>query len=271
MFRVVIGIVRLLLVSIPRLVLWAGIFLLSIIGRWVGKIGARFSFQSVAYLPLRLLVSPTDARMLRNDLMTAMDGPVEILITQHFGEGHARELMARNLKKRLEQGDLVKRRRYSFGEFGLSLGFTAAAVSIAYFRAPPSLTNAISLGIAIASLILLLSVGIRTALIDLLEYDGPSNGSLTENTKRFVWNGPVLSQLYPLTTLLISKTAAISDDFYRATAYSFGVAWEQSMEEETGFSKGFADTLLPEVRHILRDEDLSEAIPPVEEFEYIAD
>lgn len=269
MIRLLVDLARILLVSIPRLCLWAGIFFLSIVARWVGKIGGFVSFQSIPYLPLRLLVSPRDARMLRNGLMRAMDGTVDIVIDRHFGEGHAKELKARELRERLERGEITDRRRYNYGRFGLSFGLTIAALSLIFFRLPSGRAEAISLWIAVASLVLLMSVGIRTTLIDLLAYDGPAGGSLTENMKRFAWNGPVLSRLYPLTTLLILKTAGGFDDFYRATAYSFGIAWERSILDEVGFTKGFTEAIIPEIRHILQGKELSEDIPPAEDFDYI--
>lgn len=62
-------------------------------------------------------------------------------------------------------------------------------------------------------------------VIDLLAYEEPANGSLSENTKRLAWNGSSLSDLYLLTILLVLKsTRATGDDMYRLTAESVVLA-----------------------------------------------
>lgn len=269
-YSIFIGLIRFLLISLPRILLAIALYSLSIISRQIGKLGSVVLFRGVPFLPIRLMLSPEDAKMLRDDFMTVMDGVAEALIEQHFAEGHTREILSKNLRDGLERGDFVEPEKYNVGEFGVSLMLTFAALGLVYFRIPFGLAEALSLWIGAATLVLLFSVSTRTLLIDLLAYEESAGGSLIENTKRLAWNGSVLSDLYPLTTLLLLKSTQFAgDDLYRLTAYSFGVGLERAIREDTRMMAGFTDQFLEGFIQIISDEDLPDDVPPAEEFTYL--
>ncbi|WP_254763372.1 hypothetical protein [Natrinema marinum] len=202
--------------------------------------------------------------------MTVMDGVAEALIEKHFGEGHTQELVSQNLRNGLESGKFVESEKYNIGEFGVSLMLTFAALGLVYFEVPTGLAEALSLWIAGATFILLLAISTRTLLIDLLAYEEPAQGSLVENTKRLAWNGSFLSDLYPLTTLLLLKSTRIAgDDLYRLTAYSFGEGMERAIREDVSMMRVFAGTFLDGCWCILFDDELPKEVPPAGEFTYL--
>lgn len=265
-----VSLLRLVFISLPRFLLAGSLYGLSIVSRQVGRIGSFVLFRGIPYLPVRLMISPESARMLRDDFMSVMDGAADALIEQHFGEGHTRELASQNLRDGLERGDFVQTKKYDVGEFGVSLLLTFAALALVYFRIPSGLAEALSLWVGFITLILLFAVSTRTLLIDLLAYEEPANGSLTENTKRLAWNGSFLSELYPLTTLLILKsTRATGDDLYRLTAYSFGVGLERAIRDNSSMMLVFSEVFLDGCKCIVSGEDLPESVPPAEEFRYL--
>jgi hypothetical protein len=216
------------------------------------------------------MLSPESAKILRDDLMSVMDGVAEALIEQHFGEGHTREVVSQKLRDGLERGEFVEPQKYDIGEFGVSLLLTFAALSLVYFQVPSGLAEALSLSIAITTFVLLFAISTRTLLIDLLAYEKPSDGSLVENTKRFAWNGSILSNLYPLTTLLILKFARLTnDELYRLTVYSFGVGWERAIREDVSTVLAFTETFLNGFHSLLSGEGLPKDVPPAKELKYI--
>lgn len=268
--RFIIWLLGLVLISLPRFLLACALYGLSIVSRQVGRVGSFVLFRGIPYLPVRLMISPESARMLRDDFMTVMDGAADALIEQHFGGGHTRELASRNLRDGLERGEFVQPKKYDIGEFGVSLLLTFSALGLVYFRLPAGLAEALSLWIAAITLVLLLAISTRTLLIDLLAYEEPANGSLTENTKRLAWNGSFLSDLYPLTTLLILKsTRATGDDMYRLTAYSFGVGLERAIKDDASMMLVFTEVFLDGCKRIVYGEDLPEDVPAAEEFRYL--
>jgi hypothetical protein len=268
--RFIILLLRLVLISLPRVLLACALYGLSIVSRQVGRVGSFVLFRGIPYLPVRLMISPESAWILRDDFMTVMDGAADALIEQHFAEGHTRELASRNLRDGLERGEFVQPEKYDVGEFGVSLLLTFSALGLVYFRLPVGLAEALSLWIAAITLVLLLAISTRTLLIDLLAYEEPTNGSLTENTKRLAWNGSFLSDLYPLTTLLVLKsTRATGDDMYRLTAYSFGVGLEQAIKNDASMMLVFTEVFLDGCKRIVYGEDLPEDVPPAEEFRYL--
>lgn len=264
------GLLRFLFITVPRVILGAALFLLAMVSKRVGAIGSVVLFQAVPYLPVRLMLSPSEARILRDDFMHVMDGVADALIEQHFGKGHTRELVGQELRKHLERGEFVNTKQYDVGEFGVSLLLTSAAIGLVHLEVPAGFAEALSLWIAVATLVLLFAVSIRTQLIEMLAYDEPAKGSLTENTKRFAWNSTILSDLYPLTTVLVLKSARFAGpDLYRLTAYSFGVSLEYAIREDTQMRDRFFEEFLPGCVSIALDEDLADEVPPAEAFAYL--
>jgi len=261
---------RSIFISIPRFLLTGALYVLSIVSRQVGRVGSFVLFRGIPYLPVRLMLSPESAQMLRDDFMTVMDGAADALIEQHFGKGHTRELASQNLREGLERGKFVEPEKYDVGEFGVSLMLTFSALGLVYFQIPTALAESLSLWIAAATLILLFAISTRTLLIDLLAYEESASGSLIENTKRLAWNGSFLSDLYPLTTLLVLKsTRATGADIYRLTAYSFGVGLEQAIRNDVSMMFVFTEVFLEGCWCILSGEDLPEDVPSAEEFTYL--
>jgi|GEM_PF-6689276 len=269
---VALGLLQFLFVSLPRFILALALYLLSIVSRQVGKLGTVVFFRGISYLPIRLLLSPKDARLLRDDFMLVMDGAADALLDEHFGEGHPQELMYRDLRKRLERGEIVNPQKYNVGEFGVSLLLTLAALSLVYFQVPRELAEQLSIIIAVTTLILLFAISTRTLLIELLAYEEPSKGSLIEDTKRLAWNGAFLSDLYPLTTILLLKASRLGgDDIYRLTAYSFGIGLERAIRDERSMMMEFAQVFLDGCQGILADGGLPAEVPSAREFSYLKD
>lgn len=267
------GIILTILVRIPRMLIAVLLYLLSIISRVVGTIGSIIMFQWVTYLPVRIMLSPTEAKMLRDDFMEGMDGAVETLIEDHFGKSHSRELVARDLRTGLERGRFVETEKYDVGEFGVSLILTFLAIALVYFNVSQGLASALSLWIGLTSIILLFAVSTRTMIIDLLAYEEPSqNGSLVEDTKRLAWNGSFLSNLYPLTTILLLKYSKFGGpDLYRLTAHSLGVGLERAIARDQQMIEGFRSEFVSGFMDLLSGNELPPEIPSEEEFRYLAE
>lgn len=268
---IVTGVLRFTFIYLPRFVLGVVLYLLSLVSRQMGKLGTFVLFRGLPYLPIRLLFPPRTARILRDDFMTVMDGVAETLIEEHFGEGHTREMVSRDLRTRLERGEFVQPEKYNVGEFGVSLLLTFSALGLVYFQIPNGLAEALSLWIAAATIVLIVAVSIRTLLMDLLAYEEPSNGSLIEDTKRFAWNSTILSNLYPISLLQILRfTRFAGDDAYRLTAYSFGVSLERAIREDVPMRNVFLEIFLDGCWRIISGESLPPEVPPAEDFEYLS-
>lgn len=266
-----VKLVRGLVITIPRAALGILVFLLSIIATNVGKVGSLRPIQLVPHLPMRIIISPETARTLRDDFMMGMDGVAEELIDQHFGQGHQRELMSKEVEDKLRYGEFVDSKSYETGEFGVSMILTFVALSIVLLEIPGGLASALSIWIGGLTIVLLISVSSRKVVIDLLAYERPSNGSLVENTKRLAWNGAFLSRTFPLPYLLLLKIAgSVDDDFYRNTVYSLGVGVEQGVVGDDSLLSGFLPPFIEGMRYIISGRELPSDVPPAADFEYIS-
>lgn len=183
MFKMVILVIR----TTPILFLAPVFWVFSWIIRKARKIGSLLVVHRLTSLPFRLIFSSGEARALRNDLLFCMTPAVDILIEKHYGEGHVRSIVWRDLKDGLNSGRFFERERLSTGEFGISLTFTGIALWVIFYDVGPIMAERLSLFIGVASLILLFAVGTRKALMDTLGFDSPSDrGSMTEDTRRLV-------------------------------------------------------------------------------------
>jgi len=262
--------VILLPIRVSQLIVGAILFLLSAFAKQVGKMGTFVLFRSIPYLAVRLIVSVDEARILRDDLMTAMDGVAEELIDQHFPQGHTREHLSRDLIEGLREGKYTDQDKYHAGEFGLSTILTFSALALLYFQMSSELSNAFSISIAIITLVLLLSVSIRTNLIDILSYKEPDESSLVENMKRYSWNKVFLSNHHPLPLIMILKFSHIGGvDLYRITAYSYGVGIERAVRNDTTMREEFMSEFFSGLFCMLSGKQLPEEIPPATEFQYL--
>lgn len=196
---------------IARSILRILLIVLSLFALLVSLIGHLRIFSNVPQLLFRLAFSITDLRTIRDDITDALRKGGKAAVKQHEVGGYPKKLMLEDIQDTADSATADNREVFEAGEFGASWLIAAIAILAAY----QSWGDIWSYALAGLTIVLIVAVAVRTALIHELAYDDVPEGRTGALLAIWFWNDRVLGSRQPLLILSVFQFARYVDrQFY---------------------------------------------------------
>ncbi|MFC4552063.1 hypothetical protein ACFO3H_17265 [Halorussus sp. GCM10023401] len=182
--------------------------LLSLFSLLIGVLGRFRMFAKMPSFLLHLAVSITDLREIRDDMMVAFSGAGAAAVERHEIEGYPKRLVLEDIRRRASEATVSNQQKFEIGEFGASWLITGVAITSTH----QSWGVFWAYALGVVTLLLIISVSVRIALIDALAYDNVPHGSTGDLLAVWFWNDYVLGSRFPLLILSTFQLARIVDE-----------------------------------------------------------
>ncbi|MFA9417131.1 hypothetical protein [Natrinema sp. HArc-T2] len=182
--------------------------ILSLFSLAVGILGRFSIFAKMPSFLLHLAISVTDLREIRDDVTAAFSDAGAAAIEQHEIEGYPKRLVLDDIHKRASEATTDNQQEFEAGEFGASWLITGFAIITTH----QSWGKLWAYTLAVVTLLLIVAVGVRIALIDALAYDKVPEGTTGDLLAVWLWNDYVLGGHVPLFMLSVFQFAHTMDE-----------------------------------------------------------
>lgn len=187
------------------------LIILSLFSLAVGILGRFSIFAKMPAFLLHLAVSVTDLQEIRDDVIAAFSDAGAAAVERHEIEGYPKRLVLDDIHKRASEATTDNQQEFEAGEFGASWLITGFAIIATH----QSWGELWAYTLAVVTLLLIIAVGVRIALIDALAYDNVPEGTSGDLLAIWLWNDYVLGGHFPLFILSVFQFAnTVDENFY---------------------------------------------------------
>lgn len=233
-----------------RTVLRIFLIAMSISALLVGLLGRLRIVSNAPQYLLEIAFSLTDLQTIRNDITEALRAGGRAAVEQHEIEEYPKRLMIKDIQDTTESAVATNQEVFEAGEFGASWLITTVAILSVY----QSWGRVWSYALASLTIILIVAIAVRTALIRELAYDDVSHGETGTLLAVWFWNDKVLESRQPLLILSVFQFAyQVDEGFYNLCLDALSRSSELSvLNPDKGMTPLFYKELKPEFREYIR-------------------
>lgn len=236
-------------VTFLRAILRIFLVAVSLSALLVGLLGRLRIVSNAPQFLLGLAFPLTDLRAIRDDITDALRAGGRAAVEQHGIDGYAKKLMIEDIQGTTESAVAANQKVFEAGEFGTSWLITTVAI----LAVNQSWGSVWSYALASLTIVLIVAVAVRTALMNELAYDDVPQGETGTLLAVWFWNDRVLGGGQPLLILSVFQFARRVDErFYNLCLDALSRSAELSvLNPDKGMISLFYKELIPEFREYI--------------------
>lgn len=225
------------------------LIILSFFSLAIGILGRFKIFAKTPSVLLHLAVSVTDLREIRDDVTVAFCDAGAAAVERHEIEGYPKRLVLEDIHERASEATTDNKQVFEAGEFGASWLITGIAIIATH----QSWGELWAYALAVITLLLIIAVAVRIALIEALAYDTVPEGIAGDLLAIWLWNDYVLGGRFPLLILSVFQLAhTVDEHFYDLCINALAISAEAAVvNPNKQMSMIFYNELWPEFKEYI--------------------